>query len=249
MRRTDTLNDSASDTGKWCVAIQANDCFGGSVAGKMYFVNEVFDTTFIPLATCRESQFGTINGDASLGPSNGIGASVSQWRVPDSNGMVIPNGSQARAVSREWRTYREAATENVKADPTGTALLARALWYIIPPPFPGVDSRNRGTFTGVPVSISNVPSGTDNVLVQFGYDGTFQCSRNRDNTCYAESSVLNKDNPYKFDHEPLAGAPCVSGCTITIPAIANRVLYWRAVYRDAGGAIVGYGVTNLQATQ
>lgn len=245
-KRADTISDAASDTGKKCVAPVANDCFSGSTAGKMYFVNEVFDTTFIPLATCRESQFGTINGDACLGPSNGIGASVSQWRVPSSNGLAVWNGSQQRAVSREWRTYREAATENVKADPTGTALLARALWYILPPPFPGVDTRNRGTFAGVPVDIASVPAGTDNVLVQFGYDGTFQCSRNRDNTCYAESAELNESNPYQFDHEPLTGLSCASSCTVTLPAISDRVLYWRTIFRS-GGTVISTGLTNVQA--
>ena len=246
MRRVDTLADAASATGTWCVPIVGGDCYSGSTAGKMSFVNEVFDTTFIPLSGCRESQFGTVNGDNCMGPTNGIGASVSQWRVPDSNGLAILNGAHTRAVSREWRTYREAATENVKADPTGKALLARALWYIVPPAFPGVDSRNRGTFAGIPVSISSVPPGTHNVLIQFGENPSFQCSRNRDNTCYAESAGLNEDTPYRFDHEVLTGVPCAAGCTVTIPTPTNRIVYWRAVYRDAGGAVLRQGLTNVQ---
>lgn len=246
MRRTDTLTDSASDTGKWCVPVVANDCFSGSTAGKMYFVNEVFDSTFIALRTCRESQFGTTNGDACMGPSNGIGASVSQWRVPATNGIAYSNGDQARAVSKEWRTYRETAYENVKADPTGTALLARAMWYIAPPPFPGEDTRNRGTFASIPVTISSVPAGTSTALVQFGYNASFQCSRNRDNTCYAEAATVTDATPYKFDHETLTGLSCASGCTIAIPALANRVLYWRMVFRDSGGNVLSRGATNVQ---
>ena len=246
MRRTDTLTDSASDTGKWCVPVVANDCFSGSTAGKMYFVNEVFDSTFIALRTCRESQFGTTNGDACMGPSNGIGASVSQWRVPATNGIAYSNGDQARAVSKEWRTYRETAYENVKADPTGTALLARAMWYVAPPPFPGEDTRNRGTFASIPVTISSVPAGTSTALVQFGYNASFQCSRNRDNTCYAEAATVTDATPYKFDHETLTGLSCASGCTIAIPALANRVLYWRMVFRDSGGNVLSRGATNVQ---
>lgn len=245
MLRTDTLTDAASDTGKWCVAIVTNDCFSGSTAGKLYFVTDIFDTTFIPLSTCRESQFGTINGDACMGPSNGVGAAVTQWRVPTANGQPAYNGVGTRAVGKEWRTYREAATENVKADPTGTALLARALWYIIPPPFPGADSRNRGTFAPIPVTIGGVPSGTDNVLVQFGYNDSFQCSRNRDNTCYAESATLDQTTPFRFDHETLTGVSCASGCTVTIPALHNRVLYYRLVFRNSGGTVLHRGPTQV----
>jgi len=248
MQRVDTLADSASDTGKWCVAIVANDCFSGSTAGKAYLVNELFDTTFIPLSTCRESQFSTVNGDMCFGPTNGVGASVAQWKVPAANGLSIPNGSQARATSREWRFYREAATENTKADPTGTALMMRGHWYVAPPPMVEQDTRNRATFTGLPIVIPNVPSGTDNALVQFGYNADFQCSQNRDNTCYAESATVNLTTPFVFDHETLTGVSCASGCTVTIPALSNRVLYWRMVYRNAGGTVIHRSATNVTTT-
>lgn len=246
-RRVDTLTDDPADTGKMCIAIAANDCFSGSTAGKVYFVNSVFDTTFMPLSTCRESQFGTTNGDACFGPEVGMGATISQWGVPDSNGISVLNGRKTRAVSREWRSYREAATENVKTDPTGKALLARNMWYVAVPPFPKGDSRNRGTFTPVPVNISGVPPSTDNVLVQFGHNPSFQCSRNRDNTCYAESATLNEATPFQFDHETLTGLSCASGCTVTVPAISNRVLYYRIIYRDAGDNVILTGKTRVKA--
>ena len=249
MTRVDTLTDSAADTGKWCVAIVANDCFSGSTAGKAYLVNELFDTTFIPLSTCRESQFGTVNGDMCFGPSNGVGASVSQWKVPQSNGISVLNGEKTRAVSREWRFYREAATENVKADPTGKAFLTRSHWYIVPPPMPGGDTRNRATFTGIPVTVGNVPPTTSTALVQFGYNADFQCSLNRDNTCYAESATVSETTPFVFDHQTLTGVSCGSGCTVTIPALTNRVLYWRMVYRNAGGTVIHRGATNVQTVQ
>lgn len=247
MRRVDTLQDSASDTGKWCVAIIANDCFSGSTAGKAYLVNELFDTTFIPLSTCRESQFGTVNGDMCFGPSNGVGASVSQWKVPVTNGLVLLNGEKARAVSKEWRTYREAATENTKADPTGRALLMRGHWYVAPPPMVGGDSINRGTFAAVPVTLSSVPVGTATAWIEFGYNADLQCSRNRDEACIAQSPVLNETVPFVFSHESPAGVACASGCVITIPSVHNRVVYWRVRYRNGSGETIATGVTQAQA--
>lgn len=247
-RRVDTITDSASETGNMCIAIKADDCIAGSTAGKLYWVNEVFDTTFIPLATCRETQFGTKNGDACFGPESSMSASVTQWKVPTANGISYWNGSKMRAVSKEWRTYRETVTENVKADPTGAALMARGRWYIAVPPFPGEDSRNRATFAGVAKSLVG-PAGTNNALIQFGYTPGFQCSTNRDNTCYAESATINEANPFQFDHETLTGLACSAGCTIMIPARTNQVLYWRAVFRDAGGAVLRTTPTRVQVVE
>lgn len=248
-QRVDTLTDDAAGRGKWCYAVKANDCFSGTTAGKIYFSSDIHDTTWNSLGGCRESLFQTVQVDFCAGNSAGHSSSVVQVKFPESNGLVVRNGAYVRAVSREGLTYHASATSNVHSDPSGAVLLNRTYNYIVPPRFPGLDTRNRGTFVGIPVTIPGVPVGTDNALVQFGYNESFQCSRNRDNTCYAESATLNQNNPYQFDHETLTGVPCASGCTVTIPAIANRVLYWRAVYRDAGGGILGYGVTNLQATQ
>ncbi|MDQ6665641.1 MAG: hypothetical protein M3Z23_14765, partial [Acidobacteriota bacterium] len=36
----------------------------------------------------------------------------------------------------------------------------------------------------------------------------------------------------------LTGVPCSSGCTITVPAIPQHVLYGRILYRNAGGTVV-----------
>jgi len=246
MVRVDTLTDSASDTGKWCVAIVANDCFSGSTAGKAYVVNELFDTTFLPppMLPCRESQFGTVNGDLCIGHTNGVGAAVVQWKVPTADGLTIPNGSQARAVSKEWRAAREAATENTKADPTGKALLMRGHWYVAPPPMVGADTVNRSTFIPVPVPITAV-TGADNALVEFGYNPSFQCSQNRDETCYAEGASVNITTPFKFSHETLTGLACSSGCTVVIPAIAGKIVYGRVKIRNSGGTVIYTGPTQV----
>ncbi len=245
-RRVDTLSDSAAETGNWCVAILANDCFSGSEAGKLYFVSEAFDPTFIPLATCRESQFGVTNGDFCAGNSSSASATVTQWKLPSGNSGSVLNGQKMRAVSKEWRSYREAATENAKIDPLGKALLARGHWYIAPPPLAGEDSRNRATFAPVEVSLAAVPPGTATAWIEFGYDEQLRCSRNRGEVCVAQTQTLNESVPFLFSHEGPAGIACASGCTITIPALHNRVLYWRARYRDGSGATIGTGILHVQ---
>ena len=36
----------------------------------------------------------------------------------------------------------------------------------------------------------------------------------------------------------MTGVPCSTGCTVPIPALSQRVLYYRVSYRDAANRIV-----------
>ncbi|MFN7939200.1 MAG: hypothetical protein U0R19_38100 [Bryobacteraceae bacterium] len=248
LRRVDTLSDNASDSGKWCWAVVANDCFPGSTANSLYFVNEAFDTTFISTTdyTCREAEFGALNGDMCFGNTGGISNAITQWRLPEA-GRYYPNGSAMRVVAKFGRTYREAATENVKIDPLGKMLFTRGGYYIVLPRFPGFDSRNRSTFEGVKVDIPTVPIDTSTVAIEFGYNTDFQCSRNRNDVCIAEKSLLDEAAPYKFAQETISGVPCSSSCTVTIPALHNRVLYYRTKFRNGLGATIAVGQTQVVA--
>jgi hypothetical protein len=236
----DTLADSATETGKWCWAVVANDCFAGSTANTIYWVNEAFDTTFISTTenTCRVAEFGSLNGDMCFGNTGAISASTTQWQLPGPNTQTV-NAESARVVSKFGRTYREAATENVKVDPLGKVLFARGGYYVMPPDFPGRGSAS-ATFRQVRVSRNAVPAGTATMLVEFGYNELYHCNRNRDGVCIAESAALNESSPYKFSHETITGLPCTSPsvgspCVVTVPAIANRVLHYSVVYRNGGG--------------
>lgn len=246
LMRVNTLSDSASDSGKWCWAVVANDCFSGSTANSLYFVNEAFDTTFIATTdfTCREAEFGAQNGDMCFGNTGGISNSISQWRLPQ-DGQFAPNGSAMRIIAKYFRGYREAATENVKTDPLGKTILLRTQAqgfggrYIWLPRFP-LTNTIAPTFVSYKVKRSSVPAGTASMVVEFGYDASFNCNRNRDGVCVAETAALVEATPYKFSHETITGLPCTSPsvaspCIVTVPAIANRVLHYSVVYKNGGG--------------
>jgi hypothetical protein len=117
------------------------------------------------------------------------------------------------------------------------------------PPFPAEDSVNRGTFIPVSVHLDAVPAGTDNVAVDFGYDSAFRCTA-RNEACVATGTgPVNEATPFYFSGETYAGRPCASGCTVTIPALPQRVLYYRARYRGLGGSAVGAGSTEVVVSE
>lgn len=246
---TDTLADDSTGRGKMCYAAVADDCFSGSDAGGFYFSNELYDTSYNGSGSqkvCVEAEFGGVGIDACIGNVGFVG--VTQTRFPSTNGQTTRNGKFTRVVKREGMLYRPAATINNMTDPLGFGLMLRDMpQYVVLPSFRSMRADGFDTFRSIPATVSSVPAGTSTALVQFGYDGGFVCSRNRTNTCYAESAALNEATPFMWDHETLTGVSCGSGCTITIPAIANRMLYWRMVYRNSGGSIIATGATNVQA--
>ena len=44
-----------------------------------------------------------------------------------------------------------------------------------------------------------------------------------------------------------AGVPCSSGCTVTIPALSQRIMWYRVKYRDAGNSMIAVGPAKVTA--
>jgi hypothetical protein len=51
----------------------------------------------------------------------------------------------------------------------------------------------------------------------------------RQEACIAQGTAISSFNPFYFSNteaSSITGTPCANGCTITIPAIPGRVLYY-----------------------
>jgi hypothetical protein len=97
------------------------------------------------------------------------------------------------------------------------------------------DSISRVTYQPISIQLGSVPVGTSNVIAEFGYDPDFRCGSGQE-TCIANQAVVNEASPFYWGSETYSGLPCGFGCSITIPAIPQRVVYYRLKYRDAGSA-------------
>jgi hypothetical protein len=127
-------------------------------------------------------------------------------------------------------------------------------WDLQLPPYPNpaLDGYNRGTF--IPVSVSYTPpGGTNNTVVDFGYQeyaqsGVPYCTTRLD-TCEALATTIPSGyQPFKFASETPIGSTCSSACTIQIPAISQRALYYRLRYQNAGGVTLSTGPWVIQVT-
>ena len=109
------------------------------------------------------------------------------------------------------------------------------MWMAKNLPYPPRDSVNRGTFVPLPVTLSP-PAGLDvnNAIIEFGYQEygapqAINCTT-RNDACITTSTAST-----------VPGAPRATGCTITIPAISQRILYYQIQYRAANNTVLSAG--------
>jgi hypothetical protein len=118
--------------------------------------------------------------------------------------------------------------------------LRTSLLFIKLPPFPGSDGINRGDYIPVTVTVPTPKvAGVNNAIIQFGYNLSYQCtSRNEPCMTQLPSVTQSTGNAFAYQSESPAGTPCSAGCTISIPSISQRMLYYQIILRDASNNIL-----------
>ena len=112
------------------------------------------------------------------------------------------------------------------------------------PPWPVSDSVDRSGFVTLPVVVKAVP-GAFTARALFGYsengpaEGYF-CTQRKE-TCTTAGS------PFAWLSESQQPQACSSGCTVTIPAIAGRVVNYAIQWLDANGQVILAGPANSAA--
>ena len=94
-----------------------------------------------------------------------------------------------------------------------------------------LDSQYRGDFIKVPVKVGGRFG--DKVRIRFGYDTNLYCTSRQD----ACSTGAANNDPFAWVSEAVNWTTCGNGCSVTIPAIGNRVLYYVVDRRDTFGNV------------
>lgn len=145
-----------------------------------------------------------------------------------------PEGDYAYGVGQDMQGYR-------------TDLFAIKL-----PPWPNQDSIARNTFVPVQVKLSPVAGSTVEArwgYAEYGLDTNRQplyCSAERNEDCTTIIPASSPQDPFGYPSE-VAGQPwqdCSNGCTVTIPAVSGRVLYY-AIDRKVNGVVTTSSVQTV----
>jgi len=246
---------SDSDHYKGCWAVVDNECISGSSAGDVYVVIPSKTTYF----WCEGGETSSNDYDTCVTPqSDQLGQLMQIGAIAPQRDNIY--GRKLSAVGLGMAGNRAMAqTENTKALPNGkwamaTSYIGRQDVVLVKLPPIVVDSQNRSTWVSPRVNITS-PAGTDNMVVEFGYDTNFYCHEQRSEKCLAITSAIpTGQHPYRFPVEGtggvesgLTGVSCTSSCAVDLPAISSRVLYYRVRYRDAAGATLRTGPTEVVA--
>jgi hypothetical protein len=233
-----------------CFARANGECFSGSTVGQVYV-----NCPGVVSTTCAGS---SIHGGFPIGPINdicvgnlGIAANaVRQFTLDHTDLAGAYTRTLLTATARLRMVY---GFENNRLLPDNSWLLLRTdwlnyersdMWMMKMLPYPAPDSVNRGTF--VPITIALKPTAglnANNAVVEFGYQEygaprSLNCTTRNDACLAAAATVSAGNQPFYFASENPAGASCASGCTITIPAISQRILYYQVQYRNASNTVI-----------
>jgi hypothetical protein len=244
------LSGDAADSFLYCAALNAGECQPNSAAGDV-FVN----CPFVSTPYCSYPGIGGADADVQdicLGDNSSHAQGLTQvgYREPDMTGKT------SRILSYGFSRYRWFDQFwNTKTTPDGKWLLFRTPWLDgqrhevllgLIPPFPALDDVNRADYQRLrlPVPALDVP-GLDNAVLEFGYSPDLFCV-SRQEVC-----VKGADASWAFASERVRGTPCIGGCEIELPALPQRVVYYRIVYRDTNNQVIrrtelnAWGVSSL----
>ena len=221
------ISDAATDT--FCVADFAGECVPNSAKGDQFVSVVNADTSgqciiwyirktpclaALPNQTARYVQF-----DVSKPDPTGM-----RWRILSSLwGGPGRTDNYANVHGTDGTGWVFGVGKWVNGD--------RAQIYGIKVPSWRLDSQYRGDFVRIPVTVSGRTG--DAVRIRFGYDSNLYCST-RQEQC---STGATNGDAFAWISEPVSWQPCTNQCSVTVPAVAGRVLYYTVDRKDSSGTI------------
>jgi hypothetical protein len=235
---------SVADMADWsiCKARNANECVFGSTAGQMYMTAPRHDLQ----GQCSVDAFGlAVPCMSSFGPWT---SAASQYRVDKFDATGLTSRKFGMLHSHVGLPY---VFSNCRPTPDGEFAFCpghwmdgvRIEWLILRTgKLPPVDNVNRTTFVPISVNYQGVTFAS-NIRARFGYaengGDLLRCTAYGQD-CSTEIPSGSPADPFSFTNEAATRQACLNGtnCTITIPSLANRILYYVVDRLDSSGSIV-----------
>jgi hypothetical protein len=254
-----TTFGSAADMANYsvCWARNTNECVFGSTAGKMYLSDSQLDVQ----PTCYSANHG--NATPCLSSFGPITGQVIQFRNDRSDLIGTSYRKFGFVHSHIGLHY---PFSNCRTTPDAQFLFCPAYWMdgvrtdwlalrIDDALLQGDDgpSVNRTNFVPHPHPVTNqgVPFAS-NIRARFGYaengGDLLRCTAYGQD-CSTEIPSSSPNDPFSFTNETVTRQACANGasCTITIPSLPNRILYYVVDRLDSNGNVLQTSVMQAVA--
>lgn len=241
----------------YCIPRVIGECNSGSALGSIYV-----NVPGIVIKFC----FGDVTSGLSQDPqANDVcitnAVPVMQGVVQASTQQNDPNAAYQRVLTHMVGPPKQTQGQ------VGPHLMPDNSWVFFPapyldgnsrsnyiaklPPYPSVDSFVRNAFIPIAVNLT-APTGLSvtNAIITFGYlDYNGNCTT-RNDPCIANAATIPSGTaPFLYASESPTGLACTTSCTITIPAISERMLYYTASFRNASNVVVATNPTIIEAVE
>jgi hypothetical protein len=249
------IGTTSTDAYRYCIARRAGECRAGSAQGDIYVncPNQVprsggtygcsVQDQNLYTDICISNSSAYLNSIAQMGfaQDDFTGALGRSLTKALGRYKIIDNYFSAQALAdASWLMFRSMFNGGAFTN----ILLAKV------PPFPATDAVVRSTFVPVPIVLTP-PGGVNNAIIQFGYaengpSGSFYCT-SRQEKCLATASTIPAI-PFLFPSDGaggvetgISGVPCSTGCTVTLPALSQHMIYYQIKYRNVSNQTVATG--------
>ena len=230
-----------NDLDAFCLAYQAGECRSGSMPGNAYFAARgIFD----PGVCVSNNVMLNVPCLIGLQPEGG-------WAFQ--MGLGDSNGKSMRRLTMGWQApMQHFSFMNWMSSPDAKygffATIAPQMnvgwtgiqwWAMKLPPWNVFDATDRSTYINVPVVVTGTKPG-DQVRIAFGYAengaATDMFCTSRHERCY--SAATSPTTTFQFGSTDSAQyVSCSSGCTVYVPAIPLRTLYYQTEVKGASGSV------------
>jgi hypothetical protein len=226
----------------FCYAYNAGECVSASSQGNRYV--SVPNST-VSGGVCTVSGLNQNTPCLAVAPASAAVATQFNWAAGDPDSINWRRLGYALGGPGQTNNYW-----NVHGIVDGSWAFTEVDWKdgaredivaIQLPPWPAADTVNRSQFVNVPIQLSGNTG--DTVRIEFGYQelgapANLYCTSRRE-PCFTSAGATPSD-PFVWAGETQSYTACGSGCTIKVPALAGRMLYYRVHRKNAAAAeIVG----------
>jgi hypothetical protein len=250
------ITGTTADQYKYCVVNVAGECISGSSVGDVYINAPYVEYPFCNYpaqASNMADEFDLCIGDNGMTYNSITQMNKSMTDTTGASERMLTKGlSRARITVAFWHPHAIADSnwlyfKDDYAQNVGDMILTAK----VPEGTP--DSVNRQQFEPQTLTATQVMSGTATVYVEFGYgeDGApenLYCTT-RAEVCASANpsgSPVNLNTPFYFETteaSQLKPVPCTSNCSVMVPALPQHILYFRWVFLNAAGAVIGRSAT------
>jgi len=225
------VNDTVDNV--YCVAYRVNECFTGSAVG---------DVAVSASGAWIEFGGALVNSYKAFTPIVYSPESMAGWMIEAGTQVDDPNATNWRRITSGLTFLgQQYGYTSPRLIPQGNLALARPGWLNgihpdpmvlkMPPPWVP-DNVMRNQYVPVAVKLPSGSSSSTRVLFGYAENGvptSFYCT-SRQEACYTDAALL----PFAYASDSLTPTDCSSGCTINVPGLSGRVMYF-AVEQLQGG--------------